>query len=216
MRLVLLFAAVVFTVLAVAAQSGRRKAPPASPSQSPAAANQKPVETTDQAKSSPANMAKTAFHPAAFIVTGKTTTKGGKSYWSDDVGQVRDEIKFMFEFLKLPAKIVNGGKMTREQAAARAKQETDGYVLWMEISERIDVDTARLQTITTVERIDYVLLMPGTGELVRQFTVDPKTIVQTNEHGTPLPARAKGRTTDLDNELRRCAWQMARVLQYWL
>ena len=132
------------------------------------------------------------------------------------MGEVRDEMKFMFDFLKLRAQILNGGKMIREQAIARAKQETDNYVVWMEIKETMDVDTANLRTIITVEHIDYVLLMPGTGEVVRQFTVDPKKIVQTNEHGTPLPPRTKGRTTDLDNQLRRCAWEMARVLEYWL
>jgi hypothetical protein len=213
-RSLVLCAVVVATTLGVAAQSGRRKTP--LPSPSPSTETQKSAENTDQPKSSPTNIAKPTFHPAAFIIGGKMITKGGKSYWSDDVGDVREEIKFMFEFLKLPAKIVKGGKMTRDEAAARAKQETDSYVVWMEINERIDVDTARLQTITTVERIDYLLLMPGTGEVVRQFTLDPQKIVQTNEHGTPLPPRTKGRTTDLDNQLRRCAWEMARVLEYWL
>jgi len=218
MRLLVLSVVVAATTQIVVAQSGRRKTPAAmpSPSPSPSSETQKSAETTDQTKFSPPTTPKTTFHPAAFIISGKTITKGGKSYWSDDVGDVREEIKFMFDFLKLPAKIVKGGKLTRDQAVGRAKQETDSYVVWMEINERIDVDTARLQTITTVERIDYLLLMPGTGEVVRQFTLDPKKIVQTNEHGTPLPSRTKGRTTDLDNQLRRCAWEMARVLEYWL
>lgn|GEM_PF-1777319 len=209
---------ILVTVLAAAqihvAQSGRRKTPAPWPSPSPAMPAS--TETTSSNPSPTPAQTLTAFHPKAFIVTGKTKLEGGKSYWSDDVGEVRDEMKFMFDFLKLRAQILNGGKMIREQAIARAKQETDNYVVWMEIKETMDVDTANLRTIITVEHIDYVLLMPGTGEVVRQFTVDPKKIVQTNEHGTPLPPRTKGRTTDLDNQLRRCAWEMARVLEYWL
>ena len=218
MRFIRLFVILV-TALAAAqicvAQSGRRKTLASAPSPSPSPATPTPAETTSS-KPSGAPAETQAFHPKGFIVTGKTKLEGGKSYWSDDVADVRDEIKFMFEFLKLPAQILKGGRMTREQAIARAKQETDNYVVWMEIKEKMDVDTANLRTIITVEHIDYVLLMPATGEVVRQFTVDPKKIVQTNEHGTPLPPRTKGRMTDLDNQLRRCAWEMARVLEYWL
>jgi hypothetical protein len=213
-RLVVILVAVLAAAQIYVAQSGRRKTPAPSPSPSPATPT--PTGTTSNKPSPTPAQTGTAFHPKAFIVTGKTKLEGGTSYGSDDVGDVRDEIKFMFEFLKLPAQILKGGKMTREQAIARAKQETGNYVVWMEIKERMDVDTANLRTIITVEHVDYVLLMPGTGEVVRQFTVDPKKIVQTNEHGTPLPPRTKGRTTDLDNQLRRCAWEMARVLEYWL
>jgi hypothetical protein len=104
--------------------------------------------------------------------------------------------------------------MTREQAVARAKQETDSYVLWMEIVETIEV--VNLRAITTVDHIDYLLLKAGTGEVVRQFTVDPRKITQTNEHGTPLPPLTQGRSQESDVQLRHCGWEIARVLRYWL
>jgi hypothetical protein len=155
-----------------------------------------------------------AFHPKAFIITGKTITEGAKSYGSDDFRDVADAIKFMFELQRMPAKILKGSKMTREQAVFLAKQQTDSYVLWMQVNERFVV--VGLRVITILDHIDYFLLMPGTGEVVRQFEVDPGSITDTNEHGTPVPPRTRGTSTDLNMELRRCGWEISRVLNYWL
>lgn len=203
------------------AQSGRTRRlepPPTSSPATPVSPSTSPTSTSASSTSAPVDSgektARPKFHPTAFIIMGKTKTEGFKSYGSDDVQDVAEEIKFMFELQRFPARIVKGGKKTREQAVARAKQETDSYVLWMEIIERAELAGTRV--ITTVDHIDYLLLMPGTGEVVRQFTVDPKTIVQTNEHGTPLPPRTQGRSQDSDVQLRHCAWEMARVLRYWL
>jgi hypothetical protein len=153
------------------------------------------------------------FHPSGFIITGRLVTEGGKSYWSDDVGYVVSEIKLMWDLQKVPVKVSKVGKTTRTQAIDRAKRETDSYVLYMEIHETI---SGGMSLNSSVNRIDYVLLMPGTGEVVRQFVVDPKSITQTNEHGTQLPPRTQGRSTTYNDQLRRCAWEMAKVLRYWL
>lgn len=200
------------------AQSGRIKKIEPTPSPATSVSSTPTSSTSASSTAAPVNSGekpiRTTFHPAAFIITGKTITEGYKSYGSDDVRDVADEIKFMFDLQRMPARIVKGGKMTREQAVARAKQQTDSYVLWMEIHEKIEV--VNLRVITKVDHIDYLLLMPGTGEVVRQFSVDPRKIVQTNEHGTPLPPRTQGRSQDSDVQLRHCAWEMARVLVYWL
>ena len=209
-----MFAQVIF------AQSGRVKKPEPTPSPSPATSGTGATVSSSTSASTTSQVdadAKTIlpkFHPAAFIITGKTKTEGGKSYGGDNVRDVADEIKFMFEFQRFPARVIKGGKMTFEQAVARAKQETDSYVLWMEINERIDV--AGLRVITNIEHIDYLLLMPGTGEVARKFTLDPSKIVQTSEPGTPLPPQTRGRSRDSGFQLRHCGREIARVLRYWL
>jgi hypothetical protein len=208
------FVSIVFaTTQPGAAQSGRRKAPAPLPSPSPAHATQTNAQT-NRADPLPTPPQPPSFHPKAFIITGKTKTEGFKSYGGDDVGDVADEIKFMFDFQHFPARIVKGGKMTREQAIARAKQEIDSYVLWMEINESSDV--VNLRVVISVDRVDYLLLMPRTGEVVRQFTVDPGKIVQINGQGTPLPRRTQGRSRDSGVQLRQCGWEIARVLRNWL
>jgi len=197
------------------AQAGRIKRVVPTPSPSPATSVSSSTSTSPtSASSTSAPAARPTFHPAAFIIAGKTEVKDMKSYGDDDSNDVARGIKFMFEFQRLPAKIVKGGKMTREKAVARAKQETDSYVVWMDVQEKMLV--VNLRPVYIVDHIDYVLLMPGTGEVVRQFTVDPRKIVQTNEHGTPLPPRTQGRNGNLTEQLEHCAWEIARVLEYWL
>ena len=154
------------------------------------------------------------FHPKAFIIGGRAIVTGGKSYGGDDVGYVMNQIKFMFDLEHAPAKIGKGGKLTRTQAIARAKQESDSYVLYMEIQETIS--TRAMHLVTTVDRIDYILLMPVTGEVVRQFKVEPSKVVQISEGGIRMPPRAQGQTSDLYEQLQRCGWDIARVLEYWL
>lgn len=193
------------------AQAGRIKRVPPAPAPSPVSSVSSSAPTSSSAS---APTTRPTFHPAAFIITGKTKTEGFKSSGGDDVRDVADEIKFMFDLQRMPARIVKGGKMTRAQAVARAQKETENYVLWMEIDEKLEV--VNLRAVTIIDHVDYFLLMPGTGEVVRQFTVDPRKIVQTNEHGTPLPPRTQGSSQDSDMQLKRCAWDMARVLVYWL
>jgi hypothetical protein len=223
-----IFIVVVFATAQLgSAQSGRLKTvPPAQlPSPPPGQVNQTPTQTNTQAtaaSSAPAQAKASPsptptgprFHPSGFIITGRLITHGGKSYWSDEVKDVANEIKWLWDLERVPAKITKVGKTTRTQAIARAKQETDSYVLYMEIHETIGSTGMRM--VSTVDHIDYVLLLPRTGEVARQFQVDPSTIVQTNEHGTPLPPRTQGHSSDYNEQLRRCAWEMARVLRYWL
>lgn len=64
--------------------------------------------------------------------------------------------------------VVNGGKMTREQAAERAKREQGAYVLWFGYSNRM---VGLFDT--TVEHIDYVVLMPQTAETLTEGRVYP-------------------------------------------
>ena len=218
-RLALVTIGAIILLGQVNAQSGRRKTPGPTPTPTPVSGSPSTSPSSTAASTtSPVDSGEKAtqpkFHPKAFIITGKTKTEGFKSYGGDDVGEVADEIKFMFEFQHFPARVIKGGKMTREQAIARAKQETDSYVLWMEIVQSMEV--VNLRANPTVEHIDYILLMPGTGEVVRKFTVDPGKIVQKNGQGTPLPPRTQGRSRDSGVQLRQCAWEMSRVLRYWL
>ncbi len=196
------------------AQAGRIKRVPPTPSPSPVSSASSSTPTSSAASSASAPTTRPTFHPAAFIITGKTEVKDMKSYGDDDSNDVARGIKFMFEFQRLPAKIVKGGKMTREKAVARAKQETDSYVVWMDLQEKMLI--VNLRPVYIVDHIDYVLLMPGTGEVVRQFTLNPSTIVQRNGQGTPLPPRTQGRNGNLTEQLEHCAWEIARVLEYWL
>lgn len=215
-------AALIVSTQIAAAQSGRTRKPEPTPTPSPATSGSLPTSPSSTSASSTATPADSGekttqpkFHPAAFIVTGRTIIHGGKSFWrSDDVKGVADDIRFMWDLERVPAKIVKTGKMTRTQAVARAKQETDSYVLYMEIY--VTMTTAGLRTYEFVDHIDYVLLLPRTGEAARVFKVDPASIVQTNEHGTPLPPRTQGPSSNYYAQLQRCAWEMARVLRYWL
>ncbi|HYX28593.1 MAG TPA: hypothetical protein VE863_08505 [Pyrinomonadaceae bacterium] len=223
----LIFILIILSVSASAgvAQSGRIKNPPPSPSPSPSPINHSPAPAATQTPPAlPSPKAAAAqpspsptpsgpkFHPAAFIITGRLITHEGKSYGGNEVKYVADEIKLMWNLQRAPVKVVRVSKMTRTEAVARAKQETDSYVLYMEIDETI---TGITRIITIINRIDYVLLSPRTGEVVRQFTVAPNSIVNINEHGTPVPPRVEGSSSNDYDQLRRCAWEMARVLEYW-
>jgi hypothetical protein len=214
------FAILIFILLiceASLAQSGRNKKPAPTPSPS---ADQTPTSSPSaspspqpaQPEASPTpDPERPKFHPKALIVTGRAIFQS-KSWWrSDDVKAVADNIKSMWDLERVPVKIVKGGKLTRIQAVARAKQETDNYVLYMEIHV-VDAGLTRER----VDHIDYVLLMPQTGEAVRQFTLDARNLVQRNETGTPLPPRTQGTPAGYWTQLEFCAWEMARVLRNWL
>jgi hypothetical protein len=64
--------------------------------------------------------------------------------------------------------VVNGGKMTREQAAERARRERGAYVLWFGYSVRM---VGLFDS--TVEHVDYVVLMPQTAETLTEGRVYP-------------------------------------------
>jgi hypothetical protein len=193
------------------AQSGRNKtvAPTASPSP---AASDSPTPSPSPVVTAPANSRPTV-RPSSIIISGKTASDTG-GYHSSDVRDVSDEIKYLFELFRLPCKPVKGGTLTAQQARDRAKQETDAYVLWLGINVRLDESS--LESIMRgpiLDRVDYVLFRPGTGEIEYRGTVDPRKIVQTNEHSTRLPPRTQGRSHDVDSDLRRCAFEIVRVVR---
>ena len=64
--------------------------------------------------------------------------------------------------------VVNGGKMTREQAVERARRERGAYVLWFGYSMRMVGLFDH-----TVAHIDYVVLMPQTAEALTDGRVYP-------------------------------------------
>lgn len=153
------------------------------------------------------------IRPSSIIITGKTASDTG-GYHSSDVRDVSDEIKYLFELFRLPCKPVKGGTMTAQQARDRARKETDAYVLWLGINVRLDESS--LESIMRgpiLDHVDYVLFRPGTGEIEYRGTVEPRKIVQTNEHGTRLPPRTQGRSHDVDSDLRRCAFEIVRVVR---
>jgi hypothetical protein len=195
-----------------AAQSGRKKttvtaSPPPAASSSPA--------PSDSPASTPAN-SRPPIRPSSIIISGKTASDTGH-YHSSDVKSASEEIKFLFELFRLPCKPVKGGTLTMQQARDRAKQETDAYVLWLGIN--VKHDESSLESIMRgpiLDRVDYVLFRPRTGEVEYRGTVDPRNIVQTNEHGTRLPRRTQGSSRDVDSELRRCAFEIVRIVRGWL
>src|ERR1043165_8502756 len=133
-RWIILLALIVLAAPSGVTQSGRRK-PPA-PSASPAPETQSVAPADSAQPATGAAEARPNFHPVAIIVCGIANMKDGKSYGSSDVDYVADEIKFMFNLQKMPTKIIKAGKQIREVAVARAKQDTDTYVLWMDIEEK--------------------------------------------------------------------------------
>lgn len=194
------------------AQSGRNKA--TSPA-APPSATTSPAPSASPTVTTPANSRPT-IRPSSIIISGKTASDTGH-YHSSDVKSVSDEIKSLFELFRLPCKPVKGGTLTAQQARDRAKKETDAYVLWLGIN--VKLDESSLEAIMrgpVLDRVDYVLFRPGTGEIEYRGTVDPRNIVQTNEHGTRLPPRTQGRSQNVDADLRRCAFEIVRVVRGWL
>ena len=136
-----------------AAQSGRRTVKKVSPA---------PAESGAQTD-------KPAPRITSVIVCGHDISKGTKEIVSTNVSTV---VKAFTSQLNarpgLLMGVVNGGKLTREQAAERAKRERGAYVLWFGYSMKMwglfD---------TTVEHIDYVVLMPQTAETLTDGRVYP-------------------------------------------
>jgi len=151
--------------------------------------------------------------PSSIIISGKTHSDTG-GYHSQDVRDASDEIKYLFELFRLPCKPVKGGTMTAQEAHDRAKKETDAYVLWLGINVRLDESS--LESVmrgVVLDHVDYVLFRSGTGEIEYRGTVDPNKIVQTNENGARLPPMTQGRSRDVNSQLRRCAFEIVRVVR---
>ncbi len=186
------------------AQSGRRKTPSPTPS---------PAQSVVRTGTSEPTPARPIVRPSSIIISGKTHSDTG-GYHSQDVRDASDEIKYLFELFRLPCKPVKGGTMTAQEAHDRAKKETDAYVLWLGINVRLDESS--LESVmrgVVLDHVDYVLFRSGTGEIEYRGTVDPNKIVQTNENGARLPPMTQGRSRDVNSQLRRCAFEIVRVVR---
>jgi hypothetical protein len=195
--LMLASAAILLLSVSASAQSGRRNAP-AAPAPSPTPVASPVVKENNQ-----------RIRPKALIIGGSTSTDGGY-YHSSDVSDATEEIIYLFNLFQLPCKTIKGGKMTKQQAIDRAKQETEAYVLWLQIAVKDDVYTLGG---VTLDRVYYVLLIPQTGRVEYQGEVDPTNIVQTNEQGARLPKRTQGRSRRVEDQVSRSAFEIVRVIR---
>jgi hypothetical protein len=193
---------------AATAQSGRRKTPSPAPSPSPSSAQS--VVKTGPSERTPSGP---IVRPSSIIISGKTAIDTGH-YHSSDVRDASDEIKYLFELFRLPCKPVKGGTMTAQEAHDRAKKETDAYVLWLGINVRLDESSVEsVMQGPVLDHVDYFLFRPATGEIEYRGTVDPNKIVQINEHGARLPPMTQGHSRDVNSQLRRCAFEIVRVVR---
>ncbi len=152
---VYVLAALCLSHAAAAPQSGRRntkKSPVPPPAAAPGAQADSP-----------------AGRITSIVIGGHNITKGKKEIISTKVSTV---VKAFTSQLNgrpgLLMGVVNGGKMTREQAFERAKRETGAYVLWFGYSTKM-VDLYD----DTVEHMDYIVLMPQTAEVLTEGRVYP-------------------------------------------
>ena len=138
-----------------AAQSGRKTVKKVSPV---------PAEATPGAQSD-----QPAPRITSVIVCGHDISKGKKEIISTNVSTV---VKAFTSQLNarpgLLMGVVNGGKMTREEAAERAKREQGAYVLWFGYSMKM---VGLFDD--TVEHIDYIVLKPQTAEALAEGRVYP-------------------------------------------
>lgn len=154
--LILTFTAVILCCGdAAVAQSGRQLPPPPPP----------PVTSSPDTSELPIKI-------SSIVVSGRLVYKEGKIHSNDVERTVEDCIERLNERPLLTA--IKGGKMTKEQAIARAKNEENSYVLWMEINFKDRNVWGEL----TVTHIDYYLFRPRTAKLQAEGRVDPNNIVK--------------------------------------
>ena len=140
---------------AASAQSGRRGV--------------KKVSPVPDAPTTGVRPDKPAPRITSVVVCGHDISKETKEITSTNVSTV---VKAFTSQLngrpKLLMGVVNGGKLTREQAAERAKGERGAYVLWFGYSMRM---VGLFDS--TVEHIDYIVFMPQTAEVFAEGRVYP-------------------------------------------
>jgi len=180
------------------AQSGRHAVTP-SPSPTPEPTST-PVSQESEAR---------AVRPVSIIISGSTTSDSG-GYHSSDVSVATDEIVDMFKLFRLPFNTIRGGKITRQQAIERAKNETDAYVLWLQIAVKTDINAIGG---VALDRVYFSLFLPKTGKVLNQGEVDPYNIVETNEQGTRTPRMTRTRSRSMDPYLRASAREVFRRLR---
>ncbi len=168
---------------AAGAQSGRRGVKKTSPAPPAAAQTDKP-----------------AGRITSVVIGGHDISTELKEQWSTSVSTVVKSFTARLGERPVPLLgVVNGGKMTRDEAHARARRETGAYVLWFGYSVRM---VGLFDT--TVEHIDYVVFMPQTAEVltggrvhpdVRRKTVDPGGVLR-----VPTSPRRR-RVVDVNDQL---------------
>ncbi|MDX6613339.1 MAG: hypothetical protein QOD75_2525 [Blastocatellia bacterium] len=140
---------------AAIAQSGRQPPPPPPP----------PVTVTPDTSELP-------FKISSVIVSGRLVYEEGKIHSNDVERTIEECIERLNQRPLLTP--IKGGKMTKEQAIARAKSEENSYVLWMEITMKDRNVWGELD----VSHIDYYLFRPRTAKLQAEGRVDPNNIVK--------------------------------------
>lgn len=135
---------------AAAAQSGRKVKPTPAPSE-------------------PVRPDRPAPRITSLVVCGHDISKGGKEFYSKNVSLMVKTITAALEERRgLLLGVLNGGKQTRKEAAARALSEQGAYVLWFGYS----IGMVGLSD-ETVEYIDYVVYKPWSAEVLTEGRVYP-------------------------------------------
>lgn len=135
---------------AAAAQSGRRAKPTPTPSE-------------------PVRPDRPAPRITSLVICGHEISKDGKEFYSKNVSlTVKAITAALNERRGLLLGVLNGGKQTRKEAAARALSEQGAYVLWFGYSIRMVGLSDE-----TVEYIDYVVYKPWSAEVLTEGRVYP-------------------------------------------
>ena len=177
--LLVICSAVLLCLADVAAQSGRRTKtsssvpPPANTQQTPA------TEESSRMRS--------------IVITGHDIDPDTKEIWSNETSTVAEACSERLKQGKpLGLEIVYGGKMKKTQAAERAKQETNSYVLWFGYrSELVGLDFV-------IDYIEYVVFMPQTAKILTEGRVHPNQQKTTADPGRiiRLPTRTRRRQSN--------------------
>ena len=137
------------------AQSGRQKQRTSVPA--PTVAIQPPV-----------SVSKDPEKVTSLVVSGEIFHEG-KYGWSNYLDAVQKEFINWMKYEPRPFRNVSkGGKMKFESAKERAKKETDVHVLWLGI---VTVNDSWGRT--SVDYIDYTVLIPGTARSLTSGRVYP-------------------------------------------
>jgi hypothetical protein len=186
---------------AALAQSGRR------PPRSPSTATVPPASV--EARTEAAIDSSTVKPPVPIsnvIVMGDLVQDGSSysNYVDDAVDACVDELK------KLQAIEAKGsGSRKRTAAMERAKNETDAYVLWLEIKL---VDRVRTDRGVYVEEyiscVNYYVFMPQTAKILTEGRVYPGT-QDINNGGAVLRLPTRSKRVSITHELREIGRQVA-------
>jgi hypothetical protein len=193
-------AAICFYQVALA-QSGRRRNRNVSPSQTP------PVST--EAKTEPGIDPATVKPPApisSVIVVGDLVQSGSSR--SNYVDQAVDAcVERLNERQVIEAR--GSGSRKRTAAMERARDETEAYVLWLEINLDDNVMTDRgVYVEQYISSVNYYVFMPQTAEILAQGRVYPRS-QDIKRGGVVLRLPTRNKRLPLTYELRDVGRQVA-------